>query len=359
MSLLFGFIIIPALIIFIIPRRYFGNLLGWIAIPVVLLAIHLAHPPHWQEQNLSYTMMEGFVFLWVLAISMAIGLRLFIFYVFNFWSRELAKQGSVRAAGNWLPFLDETRVVLCIVLGIIMLGFMPRDNYILGVGGGIVFGAAILWLAPYIFRVFRRTDSGEYEVTNDVERRPSLQTTVQLIIGGMLASVVAALVLRSALQGLSPAWLVHGGASALVAAFWVLPKVLPKAPPVRYMGVVFESFRWSFAVVIAGFTATILLVAQSAEAIAGEQPHCISVADHRNLTRDARTLFDLSGLTMKGISQNALLFVGEGERPRVYHWSYRERTFVQRSAYSLRYRTCIPEQGFVRRLPIMFAERQS
>jgi len=80
-----------------------------------------------------------------------------------------------------------------------------------------------------------------------------------------------------------------------------------------------------------------------------------------------RTWLDLSGLTMQanadyGLSMymqhHAILVVGEGERPRLFHWSHRRRAFIEGVFNEPGYGPalyCVPQHGFLRHLPAMFA----
>ncbi|MBR0818708.1 hypothetical protein [Bradyrhizobium liaoningense] len=88
------------------------------------------------------------------------------------------------------------------------------------------------------------------------------------------------------------------------------------------------------AVVIVAGAATSLLVAYEAEEAAGSQPYCIQIADRTSDYRPARSWLDLSALTMWAkrdgplyMQHHAILVVGEAANPRLYHWSYRRRTF--------------------------------
>lgn len=45
-----------AVVILFLPRRYFLHVIGWLAIPIVLIAIEVGHPPGWQSQNVGYTL---------------------------------------------------------------------------------------------------------------------------------------------------------------------------------------------------------------------------------------------------------------------------------------------------------------
>jgi hypothetical protein len=76
-------------------------------------------------------------------------------------------------------------------------------------------------------------------------------------------------------------------------------------------------------------------VTRSAEQIAGNEPYCIDVPSGRN-RKQATSSSQFSGYRMRGhfslgryYGPHAILAVGAGDSPAVYHWSHSRRTFVE------------------------------
>jgi hypothetical protein len=119
---------------------------------------------------------------------------------------------------------------------------------------------------------------------------------------------------------------------------------------------------------VAACIATTALVIQSARGVAGASPYCIQVADGRADYRPARTLFNLSGLTMRAkresgmyMQHHAILVVGHEASPRLFHWSYQARGFVvgainEAIADHGPAITCVPERDFVDSLPMLWSQ---
>jgi hypothetical protein len=128
-------------------------------------------------------------------------------------------------------------------------------------------------------------------------------------------------------------------------------------------------FAWlgvaMIGLLVAACIATTALVIQSARGVAGASPYCIQVADGRADYRPARTLFDLSGLTMRAkcesgmyMQHHAILVVGNEASPRLFHWSYQARGFVvgeinEAIADHGPAVSCVPEHDFVDSLPML------
>jgi hypothetical protein len=121
------------------------------------------------------------------------------------------------------------------------------------------------------------------------------------------------------------------------------------------------------AVVIAAGVATSLVVAHTAEGVAGSQPYCIQVADGTSDYRPARSWPDLSILRMWAkrdgalyMQHHAILVVGELSDAHLYHWSYRRHAFeegvlngrIEGSGPAI---TCQPARDFAaKRLALIF-----
>jgi hypothetical protein len=181
-----------------------------------------------------------------------------------------------------------------------------------------------------------------------------------LILVRLLIALFVALQLRAFLQTREWTWLSHCFAFAFVAAAWVIPPVIPKAaiPPHRYTKWIVIGFRWSLTILIVGFTAMLLLVAQRAEEIAAGRPYCIQVADAKTRYATADKLLNLSGLTMKapGIQHHAVLQIGQNHKTELLYWSYRKITFVPGVNIQRPRSECTPQLGFVWTLPWIFAD---
>ena len=281
------------ILVLAVPRRFFGNLLGWLAILAALLWIHLSHPFHRDHYDTGYALGLAGLFLAAVAIVAAIGLRLAVMY------------------------------------------FLPGRN----------------------------------KPSDPTPPGPSAVSRLQLICAGVLSALLFSLVLRAVLLGISEAWVGHMVALFIVSAIWALPRLLPQTPPAPYMGAVFRSFRWSLVALLVGFTVLSTLVGRSAQELAGGRPYCIQVADGDNLHRPARTLLDLSGLTMQAWSQgteqqHAVLVLGEAGEQRLLNWSYRQGRFVDEAAMRDspdRWPAlfCEPRADFVRHLPLLTAEEDT
>jgi hypothetical protein len=118
--------------------------------------------------------------------------------------------------------------------------------------------------------------------------------------------------------------------------------------------------------VIAGI-ATSCLVASRAAEVAGSSPYCVEVAEGSDY-KPARSLLDLSAWRMRakheaGLSMqhHAILVVGAETNPRLFHWSYQRRQFVEGVINeTLEGRgpaiTCLPKPEFTASLPAMIPQ---
>src|SRR6185503_8885855 len=107
------------------------------------------------------------------------------------------------------------------------------------------------------------------------------------------------------------------------------------------------------------------LVVRSAREVADGKPYCIQVADSQSDYRPARMLFDLSGLAMRARSydqHHAILVVGDGAHPGLFHWSYHKGGFVPgvlnetNQGHEL-VLACEAQRDFVDALPMLWPRR--
>jgi hypothetical protein len=118
--------------------------------------------------------------------------------------------------------------------------------------------------------------------------------------------------------------------------------------------------------VIAAGAATSHLVTRAAKVAAGLQPYCIQVADGTSDYRPARSWLELSILRMWAqregplyMQHHAMLVVGEGLNPQLYHWSYRHSGFeegvlnesIEGGGPVI---TCQPTRDFAAKLALIF-----
>lgn len=115
--------------------------------------------------------------------------------------------------------------------------------------------------------------------------------------------------------------------------------------------------------VVAGVV-TSRLVGRGAAEAAGSSPYWIEVAGETADYRPARTWFDLSAWTMRArregsmyMQHHAILVVGDGPDPRLYHWSYHRRAFEPGVLNERAGRgpavTCLPIADFAAKLPVL------
>jgi hypothetical protein len=107
------------------------------------------------------------------------------------------------------------------------------------------------------------------------------------------------------------------------------------------------------AILLVGAAACVMTVTQSARDVAGAEPYCIQVVGYRTDYRPARSWLDLSPFAMwaeRHGRHHAILIVGEGSLPRLYHWSYRDHAFkpgiVNDRLAAWPALTCKPERDF-------------
>lgn len=246
--------------------------------------------------------------------------------------------GAGYAIGMGILFLAGMAIVLAVVLRLVVAAFLKR----------------------------RRGQSAAAQAVHETAVFSSVMTRVQLFCAGSMAALVLFLFLRSLLFGMTPSWLAHAIAISAAVSLWIIPRLLIQEQPGPFVRAASMGFRWSLVGLIVAAAAMPILVAKKAEAIAGNAPYCIQVASRKDVHKPARTMLDLSGLTMKARGmlleqQHALLVVGKGEAKRLYNWSYRNRAFVDESAYGKTPRYwpalyCAPQTGFVRRLPLLIPE---
>lgn len=158
-------------------------------------------------------------------------------------------------------------------------------------------------------------------------------------------------------QGLRPSWVAYLIAIAAVAGTGAAGVFTGRPRVGHALGFITSG---ALAAYLAVATALLPRVADQAESVAGDAPYCIQVASNVGGYDAASTLLDLSGLTMwaRGNSNggylqyHAVLVVGTGAEPRLFNWSYRQRTWTRLAGKPVVY--CRPQPGFVQQLPIAF-----
>jgi hypothetical protein len=132
---------------------------------------------------------------------------------------------------------------------------------------------------------------------------------------------------------------------------------MPRAKKVSRLGLV------TFGLLVVFSVATTALVVRSARQVADGRPYCIQVADSQSDYRPARMLFDLSGLVMRSKSfdqHHAILVVGDGVHPSLFHWSYRNAGFVPGVLNETIYPpvlACEAQRTFIDALPMLWPQR--
>jgi len=79
-------------------------------------------------------------------------------------------------------------------------------------------------------------------------------------------------------------------------------------------------------------------VIKSAEKIAGNEPYCIDVSSGNDY-KEATSQSDFSGYRMRAphswgwyATHHAILAIGSGVQPEIYHWSYNNKSFIKKSS---------------------------
>jgi hypothetical protein len=180
----------------------------------------------------------------------------------------------------------------------------------------------------------------------------------------LLSGLLGLLIFFATFQMFGSSWIAHAVAAGLagIAAMLALRRATTAS------GTFVKAVNAGLAI---GLSLGIVLSIQSwstvieqAKATAGNKPFCIQVADNGQASyRSAGALLDLSGLTLRSQSQvlhHAILVVGDGEDPQLYHWSYRKQEFVPGALNQRAGRgpsiTCIPRRDFAEALPVLFPQ---
>jgi hypothetical protein len=158
------------------------------------------------------------------------------------------------------------------------------------------------------------------------------------------------------------AWLAHAVAAGLAGgAAW-----LALRRSTTDFGAIVRAVNAGFAIALTLAVALSVMawppVVEQAKVMAGNRPFCIQVADNARASyRPAGALLDLFGLTMRSQSQvlhHAILVIGAGNEPQLFHWSHRKQEFVpgvlnQNAGYGPGI-TCLPRRDFAGGLPVLF-----
>ncbi len=90
----------------VIPRRYFANLVGWLAMAAALILIHQFHDPPSADYGVGYYLGLGIVYMAMTVIGLAVVLRLAALWLLRRWrgpqagERERIETSAVHAAMN-------------------------------------------------------------------------------------------------------------------------------------------------------------------------------------------------------------------------------------------------------------------
>jgi hypothetical protein len=288
---------VPVVLTLIVPRRHFAHYLGWLGMLAVVVLLDLARP---QDGGAGYALWLGVLYLAALATGGAVVVRLVAFALL-----EPRRRGAADASRE-------------------------------GVGG-----------------------------------TSSAMTCLQLACAGVLTALVVLWILAGAIQGFRPAWVVHAivlGLAAGACAVALRKPALSAQAARNVAGLRLWAGALGGALALAAAASAVypVVVARQAEAVAGAAPYCIQTAEWRGTEyQPARTWLDLSGLTMQAkanyrssiyLQHHAILVVGEVERPRLFHWSHRRRSFIEGVFNEPGYGPalyCVPQHGFVQHLPTM------
>ena len=294
-----------AALILAVPRRYFLHLIGWLAMPVVLISLELGHPPHYQHKNIGYSLALAWLFSGALLISTAIAVKLVGIGLWAKWRRRPVFSLEGWEPGSVFAGLQRALFLCWGVLAAFLFALLLRK---------LLHGVSPSWLAY------------------------------------LIALAVIALMWAIPRPALSPS---GPTLSRLRREAWRL---------------FFATGRWSLAGMLVAVAATPVFVGAGAAEVAGDARHCIQVADRHGGHRPVRSMLDLSFLTMKaaymhGEQQHALLIVESGPERRLYNWSYRQLGFVNQAAYRDNPRywpalTCQPRQDFAERLPYVLPQAE-
>lgn len=286
------------LLILAVPGRYLPHVIGWLAIPVVLVMVELGHPPHWQQQGIGYAIALG----WLISAGLLIGGVILVKSVgiaaWAKWrrrpvfSREGWEPGRVFAVLQKALYLCWGVLAACLFILFLRKLFQGMSPAWLAHAFAFAI-AGLMWAVP------------RPAVPETVPRRHQLDRR---------------------------AWRLF-----------------------------ISSSRWSVAGLLAVTAVAPIHVGASAAEVAAGDPYCIQVAERSRGHRPARAVLDLSFLTMKaarmhGEQQHALLIVESGDAVRLYNWSYRQLGFVDEAGNGDYPRhwpalTCAPRQDFAENLP--------
>ncbi len=297
MELLLPYVIPPALLTLAMPRQYFARYLGWLGIAVVLVLLSLF--------------------------------------------------GFPRGRGS---------------------GVAEALGFLILVSVGVVTGAAAL--AKLVYYALR--DASRPNRAQGAAQELDASWRILLIAAGSVTALVLLRIFMAVLQGASQAWAAHLTVLAFAGGSLALR---------RSVRVGFEADRdvmtAGFRSYLAGIAATLtvgalasmaypMVVKAAAEQAADGQPYCLQVSTglSRPDYRAARTLLDLSALTMQSrvssglyMEHHAILVVGLGVRPELFHWSHRQRQFIRGVISTARPAdsplvACQVQRDFLARLPL-------
>lgn len=296
MTSLLVWIVAPAVLTLVVPRRSFTHYLGWLGMLVVIVLLALAQP---QDGGAGYALGLGVLYLAALVTGSAVVVRLVGFALIGSRSAGVASRGYVGSGPSAM-----TRLQLACA--------------------GLLTALVMLWIFGAAFQGFR----------------PAWM--VHAILLGA-AAVPCAVALRTPASSSQAAWNAAGvrtyaGALGCASAIGAAASATYPVLAARQ------------AETVAGYAPYCI---QTAEWRGVEYQPVRTWLDLSGVTMQARA----SRGSHIYMQHHAILAVGEGE-PRLFHWSHRERTFAESAFNEPGYGPalyCVPQRGFLQHLPIMFA----
>jgi len=243
--------------------------------------------------------------------------------------------------------------LLVSIAAIALLSFSPRDP---DPGVGYVYGLAILFSYGLVFasllairfgiQVFISSKSRGQKQLSGVEK-PFLAMFEGLLcaFAGIVAAGFAIWALAYAFSAIPGGYVIHGvvGLLSLAGVIVLAWRLFRGRLPNWRAGTFAAAFSsLMIAVSVYGPLHPEIVLAE-AERVARDAPFCIALGERH---RPARSRQDLTFFTMdkNGIRHHAILLVDRAGEREGYHWSYRQRRFVEGLADDAV--ACLPRQDF-------------
>lgn len=173
-------------------------------------------------------------------------------------------------------------------------------------------------------------------------------------IGGLLVLLLATALLLD-MFGAGRMWIAVVLVLAAAVAVGALARVALK--PMHFVHALALTVGWLIVVTAILPVAIIPRVMKQARTSAANARYCIQVASSDGDYRPAQSLLDLSGLTVhaSGLQFHAVLIVEDGDKPRLFNWSYRRGDWVPFITGPMPVIRCRSQLGFIQQLPLLFA----